>query len=120
MIHRARLSWSVWYWDGGSITFFKYGVHIRRRHEWEGAQWRSYRLAFFSKKPHWNHRRLLDFSMRDTEKANSKPVRPCWRVWIDVGAGRTPSRRGLYGEFEDARATNPRGESKKETDARSE
>lgn len=91
---RVRRNGRVFYGDGWSATFFRYGVHVRRRREQGEARWRQYRIAFFAvKAEHPGVVKLIDWSVRDTKNGTSKPVAPCWRFWVGFRAGRTHSDR---------------------------
>jgi len=91
MIHRARVSRTTWYWQGGSLHLFRFGVHVKRRRS--DGMWRQYRLAICSTKPGRSGVRLIDYSARTTRRAITKPIAPCWRFWIGVKAGQSWSEK---------------------------
>jgi hypothetical protein len=93
VIHRAAVSRTVWYGNGWSIHFFRYGFHLRRRNGGKGSLWRHYRVGFFAT---WRGSvRLIDYSYRLTKGSNAKTglIRPCWRFRIEIRIGRTEWRR---------------------------
>jgi hypothetical protein len=87
LVHRAPASRSTWYWNGGSIHFFRYGFHLKHR---RGTLWRHVRLAFFSRRSERTQLRLIDYSYRRTTGGTAKRglVEPCWRFVLGLQCGR--------------------------------
>jgi hypothetical protein len=93
---RVRRNGRVFYWDGGSLTFFQWGVHLRQR---QPESWRQHRLAFFARKSEApGYVKFIDYSVRDTKTATSKPLAPCWRFWVGVKVGRYVGKSPYYEE----------------------